>query len=109
HLGEPPPVPDDPNLTVDLFEPEEDKKAHLWSTHPSHHDREQNIKRHYVRWPIDQRSPWLLFDDLPAVRELVTWRFYRYLGLHRDVVLADPEAVQTFIDGEHAEMTHDPR
>src|SRR6185436_1943051 len=82
----------------------------MWSTHPSNYDREQSAKETYLRCPIDERSPWALFDDPVDVRERVTWRFYRVtLGLKRDVLRTEAESVQEFIDDEHAETTYDPK
>lgn len=111
HLGEPPPLPDDPMLSVAIFDEEHDPGIPpMWSSHPPNFDREQNAKRHYLRSVIDERSPWVLFDDVRAVREKVTWRFYRVVvKLRRDVELAEPEEVQAFIDAEHAETTYHPR
>jgi Zn-dependent protease with chaperone function len=110
HLGEPPPVPDDPDVTVEVFEPGDDGVPPMWASHPPNCDREQNAKADYVRCPLDDRSPWLLFDHPEEVRELVTWRFYRgVLQLRRQVLLAEPEGVQAFIDDEHAETTYHAR
>src|SRR5262249_15330332 len=109
-LGEPPPLPDDPMLTVEIFEPGDDGTPWMWSTHPANYDREQNAKRHYLRSILDERSPWLLFDAAAAVREQVTSRFYRQMfKVKKDVVSADPEAVQGYIDDEHAETTYNAR
>src|SRR5262249_12451721 len=109
-LGEPPPVPDAPELTVEVFEPGDDGVPVMWSTHPTNYDREQNAKRHYLRTPLDERSPWALFDAAAEVRERVTWRFYRVVvRVRKDVVLVEPAAVQAFIDEEHAETTYDER
>ena len=60
---------------------------------------------------MDERSPWLLFDDPEAVRERVTRRFYRCAyDLRRDDADFEPaERVQAFIDAEHAETTYDKR
>jgi Zn-dependent protease with chaperone function len=110
HLGEPPPVPDDPELTVEVFEPGDTGVPLMWATHPSNYDREQNAKRPYIRTTIDDRSPWLLFREPARVREDVTWKFYReVVKLKNDVVLVEPEAVQNFIDDEHAETTYNER
>ncbi len=110
HLGEPPPVPDDPARRCRIFEPDDDSVSSVWDDHPSNYDRERNAKRTYVPCPLDERSPWVLFDDAESVRELVTWRFYRVvLGVRRDVELCEADEVQAFIDAEQAETTYDPR
>ena len=110
NLGEPPPLPDDPNETTQVFQDDNDKLAELWEGHPSCYDREQNAKSLYIRTNFDERSPWLLFDNVEELRERVTYKFYRfYFKIPKDVILADPEEVQGFIDDEHADRTYDPR
>jgi hypothetical protein len=109
NLGEPPPMPDDPALAPEVFEPD-DKPPPMWADHPSNYDREQNVKRHYVRCPLDGRPAWVLFDDAAEARELVTWRLYRAgLRVPRSTELGDPEAVRTFVLAERRAVTYDPR
>jgi Zn-dependent protease with chaperone function len=108
-LGEPPPLPEDPRQTVQVFPPEDTSVPKMWATHPSNHDREVNAKKRYVRSPIDERSPWLLFQDAPALREQLTCEFYEATGQPDELKLEDPEVVQSFIDAEHAETTYHPR
>ena len=109
-FGEPPELPDDPNELTEVFEENDDKVAEMWSTHPSGFDREQNAKSRYIRTDFDERSPWLLFDDVEELRERVSYKFYRfYFKISKEAILADPEEVQGFIDDEHADRTYDPR
>lgn len=108
-LGEPPPVPKEEDCSAEVFDPE-DEPPEMYATHPSNYDREQNAKRVYLRCPIDERSPWLLFDDVEGLREMATWKFYRVVwGVTRDVELSEARDVQRFIDEEHAETTYHPR
>ncbi|MBL8793162.1 MAG: M48 family metalloprotease [Planctomycetia bacterium] len=109
-LGQPPVLPDDPMQTVQVFQPGDSGIPLMWATHPSNHDREQNAKRLYVRSPLDERSPWLLFEKADEVRRKMTELHYRSnLGMVPGPELASPEQVQAFIDDEHAEMTYDQR
>jgi Zn-dependent protease with chaperone function len=108
-LGEPPALPEDPRQVVQVFQPEDTSVPKMWATHPSNHDREMNAKRHYVRSPIDERSPWILFQEAPAVREKVTRRLYQVARQLQEVKLEAPEVVQAFIDEEHAETTYHDR
>ena len=109
-LEEPPELPPDANEMTTVFEEEDDKVAEMWQTHPSCYDREQNAKDRYIRTNFDERSPWLLFDNVEELRERVTYKFYRfYFKISKDVILADPEEVQGFIDDEYADKTYDPR
>ena len=110
-LGDPPPVPDGKGPPDDLFTEEEHGATSKWDSHPSMYDREQSVKEVYLRAAVDERSPWLLFDDAEAVRERVTRRFYRCAyDIGRDDADFEPaERVQAFIDAEHAETTYDKR
>ncbi|MBY0229065.1 MAG: M48 family metalloprotease [Gemmataceae bacterium] len=110
YLGEPPPLPADEDCSPEVFEPDDDQVPEMWATHPPSHEREANAKRCYLRCPMDERSAWLLFDDGPALREQLTWRYYRVVwGIQKDTDLRKAKAVQAFIDEEHAETTYDPR
>jgi hypothetical protein len=92
-----------------LFEPG-GTAAPMWDDHPSHYDREQNMRRRYWPSPGDDRPAWVLFCDQPALREEVTLDFYsQALGLELEPPLAEPEVVQAFIDAEHASGSVDPR
>lgn len=108
-LGEPPALPEDPREVVQVFKPEDTSAPKMWATHPSNHDREVNAKRHYIRSPIDERSPWILFQDAPEVRAKVTLRLYQVARQVQEVKLEAPDVVQAFIDEEHAETTYHPR
>jgi Zn-dependent protease with chaperone function len=110
HLGEPPPLPDDPEATTQIFEEDDESTPKMWETHPSCYLREKNAKEEYIRCDLDGRSPWLLFDDPTGLRERVTRRFYRVVvGLSKQVDLDEAARVQTFIDDERSETTYDPR
>jgi Zn-dependent protease with chaperone function len=108
-LGEPPLLPEDPTQKSQIFEPGDSGVPLMWATHPSNHDREQNAKRQYIRVSLDERPAWALFHDAAAVREKVTHRFYEVVKQIKDPPLTDAEAVQAFIDDEHAETTYQER
>lgn len=115
-LGLPPEEPEDPDAPpIRVFDPARAARGDegipaMWRTHPPNHEREQNAKRHYLRAPADERSPWLLFDAAAEVKKAVTRRFYAH-GMERKERYrpTDPEEVQKFIDAEHAETTYDPK
>jgi Zn-dependent protease with chaperone function len=110
HRGEPPPLPEDPSVPTRVFRPEDTDVLAMWATHPPPYEREQNLKRRYVRSTFDTRSPWLLFREPETVRARVSERFYRALGdVPGELPLADPEAVQAVIEAERAEATYAPR
>jgi Zn-dependent protease with chaperone function len=108
-LGEPPPLPAGPGPRADFFRPEDTTAARMWATHPSNHEREQNVNRPYVRRPLDEQPAWVLFQDAPALREKLTRRYYQHV-LNRALLptLSAAEIVQGFIDDEHADSAYDP-
>ncbi len=109
-LGEPPTLPDDTGRTSHVFEPDDDERAHMWASHPSNFDREENAKHYYIRSTFDERSPWLLFDNVEQLRADVSYKFYRvHFKARKDVVQIDAEEIQAFIEEERAETTYDPR
>jgi Zn-dependent protease with chaperone function len=110
-FGEPPGLPKNPEKTNQVFEEDDTETvAEMWQTHPSGFDRESSAKEVYIRTQFDERSPWLLFNNVEELRERVTFKFYRfYFRIPKDVILADPEEVQGFIDDEHADRTYDPK
>ncbi len=110
-LGMPPALPVDVRETPDLFKPEDEEVPHMWTSHPTNHDREQNAKEYYIRSTLDDRSPWVLFREPQQLREDVTYKVYRLgFGVRKaDLDMARPEEVQAFIEDEHAETTYDTR
>ncbi len=109
-MGEPPALPADISLTTRVFEPDDDERGTLWSTHPANYDREKNAKAHYIRSEFDERSPWLLFDNIEGLRADVTYKFYRvHLKADKDIDQVDAAEFQSFIDEERAETTYHPR
>ena len=109
-LGLPPPLPEDAHQQIQIFQPEDDGIPDHYRSHPTHYMREQNAKRYYVRSPQDDRSPWLLFGNLAAVKQEVTERFYHHVLDRQEPYEPRLAAqVQEFIDAEHAETTYDPK
>jgi Zn-dependent protease with chaperone function len=49
----------------------------MWSTHPANADREENAKRRYLAAPHDERSAWLLFDDVESLKQKVLAQLLR--------------------------------
>ncbi len=95
---------------IQVFDPDDDSQAPMWAYHPPLFDREENAKQIFVPAPLDERSPWVLFDRAEKLKETVTFRAYREtLRVSRNVELAEPEQVQQFIDDEHVELTYDER
>jgi Zn-dependent protease with chaperone function len=110
NLGEPPALPADPTQKTTVFTPDDDEQADMWSSHPSNRDRERNAKAVYIRSEFDERSPWLLFDNVEQLRAEVTYKFYRmHLKARKGLVQVAAEEIQAFIDEERAETTYDAK
>ena len=94
----------------DAEELEHDEIPEMRRTHPPAHETEDNAKATFIPGVVDDRSPWVLFADPDALKERVTYKFYRLaMKIRKDTPLADPAAVQRFIDGEHADTTYDAK
>jgi Zn-dependent protease with chaperone function len=108
-LGEPPRLPGDRERTFQLFQPEEDDQAQMWSDHPTNFERELNVKACYVRTDFDETSPWALFGDAAELRRRVSVQFYREVfNLRKDQgAWSGAAEVQAFLDEEYAETTFD--
>lgn len=105
--GLPPALPEDPTEKVQVFQLSDDGIPDRYRSHPTDYLREQNAKRIYLRSPQDDRSPWLLFGDVPGLKREVTQLFYQhFLGRHEEYDPRPAAEVQTFIDAEHAESTY---
>jgi len=109
NFGEPPALPDERSRTMQLFRPEEDELAEMWSDHPSNYDRELNAKADYIRSDFDDSTPWTLFGDLDGLRREVSMRFYRqaFRVKASSVKWSSPEKVQAFLNEERAETSFD--
>jgi Zn-dependent protease with chaperone function len=108
-LGIPPQLPEDASVKVQVFQPEHDGIPDHLRSHPTNLMREVNAKRIYVRSPVDDRSPWLLFQDRTALSKAVTEVFYLQQLNRKEYTAMPASVVQQFIDAEHAETTYDPK
>ena len=112
HIGKPPKL-DGPSggKKVQVFDPEEEEDpGDTGDYHPSNYDREENVKARFVVAPMDERTPWILFDSAIDLRERLTYKFYRMSAkVPKGTELTDPRQIQKFIDDEHAETTYDAR
>src|SRR5262249_15067044 len=60
-----------------------------------------SAKEHYVRCPMDTRSPWLLFGNVEDLRLRVTHRMYRVLfRIKKDMALSEASDVRSHIEDE---------
>lgn len=99
--------------SVQVFDEDADADTgipEMWSTHPNNFDREENAKAVFVSAVEDERSPWILFSDVEALKERATYKFYRLaFEVKKSVELSSAAKVQAFIDDEYAEITYDPK
>ncbi len=48
----------------------------LWGTHPSNQERETKANAAAINGTTDTRSPWILFDNIESLQELMTRLYY---------------------------------
>ncbi len=103
--GRVPPLPADPSQHR-LFEARLAHPPRMWSTHPPNEEREANAKRRYVSAPLDDRSPWLLFDQPDVVRTAMTARAYQ--GMAKQPELVDAAVTTRELEAAFARTFLDP-
>ena len=98
---------------IQVFDEDDDDSGipAMWHTHPPDIDREENAKEIFVPAEIDERSPWLLFEEKEAIKERATYKYYRmvFRAKKHDIKMVPAEKVQEFLNEEHAEVTYDPK
>lgn len=104
--GEVPPLPAMP-ASHRLFKARLAHPPRMWSTHPPNEERENLAKQRYLPAPLDDRSPWLLFEDPARLREQVTKEIY-VEGKRPQVVPSIAESLRT-LDLNLDKPTLDPR
>ncbi len=106
-LGVPPELSDPEKETV--FEPNDTTLPPMWASHPPHFERETNCKRTSIQCPQDDRSAWLLFDNVDDLRQRLTKRSYEAAFPGKEIRYKSAEKVQQFIDDERAETVYAAR
>ncbi len=107
-IGMPPILPGDRGETVQVFKPDEDEMAAMWSGHPSNYDRELNAKARYIRTDFVDESPWSLFDNVAELRRAASAKFYKQVfGVKKTIEWSSPRDVQMFLEDEFAETNFD--
>jgi Zn-dependent protease with chaperone function len=77
----------------------------MWSTHPASSDREENAKKTYLPAPHDDRSAWLLFDNVEAIKANVVSNFVGEIKAEK----ATPEKTMAELDEFYNLPQLDPR
>jgi len=77
----------------------------MWSTHPANHDREENAKRVYLAASHDERSAWLLFDDIERLKERVATAMITETEAQR----VSREETFKELDRQYDKLRYDPR
>lgn len=52
-------------------------KVSMYASHPPNNQREENVKKPYVDCVIDERSPWILFEEKEQLQENATQLIYK--------------------------------
>lgn len=73
-------LPEDPRGGKHYFANIEETVVGMYASHPPNSLREENAKSPYIHCPTDDRSPWILFGDAPAIQlEMTTLVYDQYL------------------------------
>ena len=97
-----------------LSDPDDDDPVPaMYATHPKNFAREESAKEVFVPAEIDERSPWILFEDPAYLANALPTSF---TGITDESTvpkesreLSPAEKVQEFIDEEFKEITYDPK
>lgn len=76
-LGQVPPLPEQQRETHRVFKAQLAQPPRMWLTHPPSAEREENCKRRYIPAPLDERSAWELFDNVPALKERLSEHLFK--------------------------------
>jgi len=88
-----PPQPDGDAEQHRVFEEAAARPPQMWSTHPANSDREANAKSTYVAAASDDRSAWLLFENVDQLRQDISLGFYNKEAVKGFDVASPAEAV----------------
>lgn len=105
--GKVPPVPADGSAASHrVFSAQLAYPPKMWATHPPSDEREENVKRRYLRAELDDRSAWILFRDPAALRAKVTYNLY--VEGKRPKETASLEECLARLDASFSEPFYDP-
>jgi len=93
-------LPDHKRGGKEYFTGDENAKIAMYASHPPNNHREESAKFPYVTCLADDRSPWVLFNEVEDLQEQLTAVVYReYFGAQpREFV--DETTLQQFISAE---------
>ena len=88
------------------FAPDEVQVVAMYASHPDDYLREERALALEVPGPTDDRSPWLLFSDPPALRRAVTSKLYPEFTPAAAPTILPAAEVEEFLQAERDELTY---
>lgn len=96
--------------TTYLFKKEDTAVPDMYASHPAGYLRETNAKAIFVAAEEDNRSAWVLFENVEALSQKITKHIlHSSLNLPPHAQFSAASEVQAFIDEELKETSFDPR
>ncbi|WP_086592637.1 M48 family metallopeptidase [Hymenobacter crusticola] len=92
-----------------LFKPDEVQVVEMYASHPADYLREQRAQALEVLGPVDERSPWLLFNNPDELRQSVTHIIYSGADTQLGTTLLPAQEIEEFLAAERHELTYHPQ
>jgi len=76
-------------------------KSNMYASHPPNDLREANAKQPYIHCPIDDRSPWILFDEDEKIQQEMTSMLYEKYFNTSEYDASPYESFRKFVHAEN--------
>ncbi len=93
-------LPKDPRGGKTFFTTSENSKTSMYASHPPNDKRQDNAKKPFVEAPLDERSPWILFNAKEKVQTEMTQLVYKKYLNKEDIVFTPDEVFDQFVQEE---------
>lgn len=94
-------LPQDSRGGKTYFSSSEHSKVNMYASHPPNDKRQDNAKVPYVACEVDDRSPWVLFDNKEALQKEMTALVYDTYLNKKDVEHSEVTIFEQFIATEN--------
>lgn len=94
-------LPKDSRGGKTFFSSSEHSKVGMYASHPPNDKRQDNAKIPYIECEIDDRSPWLLFDNKDILQEQTTKMVYDIYLNKKDFEFSNADIFEEFIKTEN--------
>ncbi|MBI3823630.1 MAG: M48 family metallopeptidase [Planctomycetes bacterium] len=88
-----------------VFVADEDEASALWEDHPSNAEREANAKARFIKCETDERSAWLLFDEMEVLCNRISCQYCRQRMIIPDPIIPiGPTVVEGVVDARRPQV-----